>query len=180
MSRHGYTVVERMGMVYEEVGPSITITSLTNFLSFGIGALTPTPGTVLFRYLGNLYNLPEIRLFCMGTAIAMAFTYVLQIVLFGPALAIATRFEHVVPSEESKEHTGWRKAVDNFSKKILRMYCKLISNKLFTLLIISGTVVYWYFGIVGILNCKTRLDAAKILPRDSPIQEPNHILSTIG
>lgn len=67
MSRYGYTVVERMGMVYEEAGPSITITSLTNFLSFGIGALTPTPGTLSFiffhflipqRFVSSVSRLP--------------------------------------------------------------------------------------------------------------------------
>ncbi|CAI4224901.1 unnamed protein product [Auanema sp. JU1783] len=163
MSRYGYSVVERLGMVYEEVGPSITITSLTNFLSFGIGALTPTP---------------EIRLFCMATAIAMALTYVLQIVLFGPVLAIATRFEH--PSAEyTKEATGWRKTVDQVSQRVLRFYCKLIGHRAFMIFIIGATVVYWYFGIIGIMNIKTRLDAVKILPRDSPIQRPNYILTNI-
>ncbi|PIO67219.1 patched family protein [Teladorsagia circumcincta] len=32
-----------IGMVFEECGPSITITSVTNVLAFGIGAITPTP-----------------------------------------------------------------------------------------------------------------------------------------
>ncbi|KAF8384299.1 ptr-5, partial [Pristionchus pacificus] len=164
MSRQGYGVPERLGMVYEEVGPSITITSLTNFLSFGIGAFTPTP---------------EIRLFCLVTAIAMAVVFVLQLVLFGPILAIACRFEKRKDEHEWEHRAGWRKRVEEWFENILTLYCKLIGHKMFTIAIVTATCVYWYFGIIGLMSIKTRLDAVKILPKDSPIQKPNHILTNI-
>uniref|UniRef100_A0A1I8ALK1 SSD domain-containing protein n=1 Tax=Steinernema glaseri TaxID=37863 RepID=A0A1I8ALK1_9BILA len=157
------TVVDRLGMLFEEVGPSITITSLTNFISFGIGAFTPTP---------------EIRMFCMATAIAMGLDYILQLIMFGPILAIASKLEKVKPKDAPDVFShGWRAKIDSFMKWILKMYCRIIANRAFTAALIVAVVVYWYFAIYGALNIQVRLDAVKILPKDSPIQKPNQLLT---
>lgn len=49
-----------------DVGPSVTITSLTNFLAFLVGYYSPTP---------------EIQVFCFGNAIAIAFDFFYQVSL---------------------------------------------------------------------------------------------------
>uniref|UniRef100_A0A8R1I1V8 SSD domain-containing protein n=1 Tax=Caenorhabditis japonica TaxID=281687 RepID=A0A8R1I1V8_CAEJA len=151
----------RLGMVYESVGPSITITSLTDFLSFAIGALAPTP---------------ETRLFCIASSIALALTYILQLVLFGPILAIATKYEH---KETSTNDSYWRKRLKTCWKKCINFYCKILSNKFFAVTVMLGTVCYWYFAIYGLMTMKTRLDAVKILPKDSPLQRPNLVLTNL-
>lgn len=111
----------------------------------------------------------------------MALTYIFQIVLFGPVLAIATRYEHAESqAQEETPPTGWRAVVDNCSKNVLRLYCRLIGHRAFTVSIVLLTCVYWYFGAVGLMNMQTRLDAVKILPKNSPLQRPNHILTNIG
>uniref|UniRef100_A0A1I7VPP3 SSD domain-containing protein n=2 Tax=Loa loa TaxID=7209 RepID=A0A1I7VPP3_LOALO len=170
LALHTSSVSVRLGLVFEEVGPSITITSLTNFISFSIGALTPTP---------------EIRLFCVSTAIAMGLDYLYELILFGPVLALASHCE-----KRNKKYTmsscpqkpllyGWRLQIDIFMKWILRMYCHILENRCFTVFLSIAVVIYWYFAIIGALNIKTRLDTVKILPRDSPIQRPNRILNDI-
>ncbi|EFO97335.1 CRE-PTR-5 protein [Caenorhabditis remanei] len=168
----------RLGMVYESVGPSITITSLTDFLSFAIGALAPTP---------------ETRLFCIASSIALALTYILQLVLFGPILAVATKYEHKTTSTNNSK---WRKWVLNVSeyrrgfnimsfqlkacwKRCINIYCKILSHKVFAVFVMLGTACYWYFAIYGLMTMKTRLDAVKILPKDSPLQRPNLVLTNL-
>ncbi|KAJ1361361.1 MMPL [Parelaphostrongylus tenuis] len=43
MAGHNVDAALRLALVHEECGPSITTSSVTNVLSFGIGAITPTP-----------------------------------------------------------------------------------------------------------------------------------------
>uniref|UniRef100_A0A914RBC4 SSD domain-containing protein n=1 Tax=Parascaris equorum TaxID=6256 RepID=A0A914RBC4_PAREQ len=127
-------VNERLGLVLEEVGPSITITTLTNVITFGIGALTPTP---------------EISLFCMATAIALGFAYIFTLVLFGPFLYLATILERKRKKSEA------RAVVNAWMRKTLEVYCRIISLKAFDVVLLIGTLVYWYFGIMGTMNIKT-------------------------
>ncbi|KHN82903.1 Patched domain-containing protein 3 [Toxocara canis] len=68
------------GKVLEEVGPSITITSLTNAIAFGIGTTVSTPA---------------IQLFCMAATIAMVMDFIFELTLFGALLSLAARLEQV-------------------------------------------------------------------------------------
>lgn len=42
---------ERLAQVFVEIGPSISITSITNLIAFGIGYLTPTPQVILYSII---------------------------------------------------------------------------------------------------------------------------------
>ncbi|VDL82799.1 unnamed protein product [Nippostrongylus brasiliensis] len=55
---------DQIAETMEEAGPSITVTSLTNILSFGIGILTPTPA---------------ISIFCLYTCVGVAIDFVYQV-----------------------------------------------------------------------------------------------------
>ncbi|VDN32745.1 unnamed protein product [Gongylonema pulchrum] len=121
----------------------------------------------------------------MTTAIAMGLDYLFELILFGPVLALAAHCEkrdwkRLVSSNSLKTPLyGWRLQIDTFMNWVLKMYCRILEHRCFTVFLAVALVAYWYFAIIGALNIKTRLDTAKILPKDSPIQAPNRILSDI-
>ncbi|XP_076361930.1 patched domain-containing protein 3-like [Tachypleus tridentatus] len=69
-----HSVEDRMGDTYAEAAVSITITTLTNFISFLVGVITP---------------FPSVQIFCIYTAIAVLFTYIWHITFFGSCLAVS-------------------------------------------------------------------------------------------
>ncbi|XP_022235299.1 patched domain-containing protein 3-like, partial [Limulus polyphemus] len=68
------SVEERMSETYSDAAVSITITSLTNFISFLIGVITP---------------FPSVQIFCIYTAMAVLFTYIWHITFFGGCMAVS-------------------------------------------------------------------------------------------
>ncbi|XP_023226045.1 patched domain-containing protein 3-like [Centruroides sculpturatus] len=68
------SVADRMAETFSEAVVSVTITSLTNFLSFSIGIAS---------------NFPAIRIFCIYAATCTLFTYVYQITFFGGCMALS-------------------------------------------------------------------------------------------
>lgn len=68
------SVPERMGRCYADAAVSITVTSLTDFLSFMAGAVTP---------------FPSVRIFCLFTGIAVAFIYIWHCTFFGAIMALS-------------------------------------------------------------------------------------------
>lgn len=64
----------RMGNCYREAAVSITITSVTDMLSFWIGVITP---------------FPCVKIFCVYTGACVIFTYLWHITFFGGCMAVA-------------------------------------------------------------------------------------------
>ena len=60
-------VVERVGRTMQQAGVAITVTSVTDFIAFGIGATT---------------QLPALRSFCMYAAIGILTIFFFQVISF--------------------------------------------------------------------------------------------------
>ncbi|PIO64443.1 hypothetical protein TELCIR_13929 [Teladorsagia circumcincta] len=64
---------ERVAHILVDAGPSMAITSLTNFLAFLVGFYTPTP---------------EIQVFCLGNAVAILFDFIYEVLFTHPAMLL--------------------------------------------------------------------------------------------
>ena len=72
------SVPKRLGICYNEAAVYVSVTSITNILSFFAGVITP---------------FTCVRIFCIYTCIAIAFIYIWQITFFGACLAIDGNME---------------------------------------------------------------------------------------
>lgn len=73
------SVPERMGHMMSEAAVSITITSLTDMISFWMGVFSP---------------FPSVQIFCTYSAMAVAFTYLWHITFFAGCMALFGDLEH--------------------------------------------------------------------------------------
>ena len=80
-------IEEKMEETYKDAAVSITITSLTNILSFAIGMLLPSFKTV--------------EIFCAYTSSGLTFVYVLTLTIFGPCIIL---FNKLDKNEEKNEY----------------------------------------------------------------------------
>uniref|UniRef100_A0A182MDC6 SSD domain-containing protein n=1 Tax=Anopheles culicifacies TaxID=139723 RepID=A0A182MDC6_9DIPT len=72
------SVPERMGHMMSEAAVSITITSLTDMISFWIGILSP---------------FPSVQIFCAYSGFAVCFTYLWHITFFAGCMAVSGHCE---------------------------------------------------------------------------------------
>ncbi|KAJ6224071.1 hypothetical protein RDWZM_002616 [Blomia tropicalis] len=174
------TVSERMGHTYAEAAVSITITSLTNFISFMIGIITP---------------FPSVRIFCIYTSVAVLFTYAYHITFFGGLMAYFGKVERnnlhgmicvpVVPKSLAVEKgfffrllcTGGRNPSspdhpkDNKEHMMIVFFRDVLATALnrpiIKLLVILCFLVYLLIGIYGCSVIKEGLDRRKLSRDDS-------------
>uniref|UniRef100_A0A7E4V2R9 SSD domain-containing protein n=1 Tax=Panagrellus redivivus TaxID=6233 RepID=A0A7E4V2R9_PANRE len=164
--RHTPSKSAIMEMVFSEIGPSITITTLTNVVTFIIGAMVPTA---------------EIQLFCFAAAIALGYSYIFTLIVTGPLLVfLYNKIKASIDAPtEGKERCAksLRIQFENIATKFVHAYSRLFCSWAFHVL---NTVVYLTmlgFAIYGVINITARLDTEKILPRNSLIRRPHEIIA---
>ncbi|KAI6175500.1 Sterol-sensing domain and Patched family-containing protein [Aphelenchoides bicaudatus] len=146
-----------------DIGPSITITSLTNILAFTVGIFSPTP---------------EIQLFCAGNAFSIFADYLYQLFVFVPVLFLLAKREDetkVVGELATKKKIEKRKKMQKKADAFMSEYCQWLCNSftLFSVLLIL--CFYWFISFQGMLAIKPKITPRKLFLEDSIINDINHL-----
>ncbi|CAD6191482.1 unnamed protein product [Caenorhabditis auriculariae] len=163
------SVRDRMAETLADAGPSISITSLTNLLSFGIGIFTPTPA---------------IYTFCVFISVAVVYDYVYQIFFFSAVLVLGGQREAEnknayfwwieVPQPEKNVKPKQSKFMEIFNKvmtKVLDFWVDFIMATWSKFFIGAIMVTYWYVMIKGVMRIEVGLSSEKLFLDDSPLLE---------
>ncbi len=172
----------RLSRVLRNVGPSITVTSLTNVLAFGIGALQPTP---------------VIQSFCVCVAVAMTMCFVYELTFFAAVLVLVDGQNEdrkggdkgkptvpvpaVIASSSPSRHTP-RSVSGVIIKRpgLAKYYARVVTSRPVIVGVLLATVIIWAVMINGVHKIKTDVSIEKILPRLSPVLLPFHLVNDIA
>ncbi|KAI1713431.1 patched family domain-containing protein [Ditylenchus destructor] len=165
----------RMSEIFSDAGVSITITSLTDLMSFGIGCLTP---------------FPSVQIFCVYASVAVLFTYVYQLTFFISILYVtcAREMQHrncvtMRKMKTSHEFNGPHKSeADVFSSILLatmfnqnHMFARFFYTRYTTLLldsraqiwILTAFTIYLVTACLGCTKLRLGLEPNNLLPDTS-------------
>ncbi|KAJ8027871.1 Patched domain-containing protein 3 [Holothuria leucospilota] len=173
------TVETRMGETFSEAAVSITITTVTDFLAFCVGSITP---------------LLAVRVFCLYTGIAILFDLLYQVTFFGAIMVLTGKREaqnkhcyacrEVLPREESPSmwyrifcSGGWKKTdkennsapdkghvVMTFFKN---QYSHFVTQPVFMGFTICGYIVYAAVAVYGCCNLQQGLELSNLVMEGS-------------
>uniref|UniRef100_A0A1I7XQ14 SSD domain-containing protein n=1 Tax=Heterorhabditis bacteriophora TaxID=37862 RepID=A0A1I7XQ14_HETBA len=136
----------RLRKVIVDVGPSITITSLTNIVAFGVGFFTPTP---------------QMSLFCLSTSVALLLDYILTYTVLAPVVYLCN-------GDKDYQRANALPTKSN-GTNLLNMYSRLLCSLSGRLLCGAFLFFLYTFSAVGIYTMKSTFEPAKAFPSDSPL-----------
>uniref|UniRef100_A0A0R3S703 SSD domain-containing protein n=1 Tax=Elaeophora elaphi TaxID=1147741 RepID=A0A0R3S703_9BILA len=135
---------KRMASVITAVGPSISITSVTNILAFAVGSVTAPP---------------MMSSFCFCMLIAVAIDYVLELTVFAPMLVIAGHFKH-------DDHLEKRRS---YSARRWTLLSRFVVSKIGLVIIVAMQITLYIIATVGVMSMKASFDPSKTFSSDSKL-----------
>ncbi|XP_023235410.1 patched domain-containing protein 3-like [Centruroides sculpturatus] len=161
-------VEERMAKTYSKSALSITITTLTNILSFCIAMTTEFPGVRFFSYYATT---------------CVCFAYLYQITFFGACLALSgyreerdlNPFTFKTVKEYSSESSSKQKSEFIFMKFFRDTLAEFISQPVIKAMIILLYIINLGIGSWGVTFLKEGVNLFTLYPKHSKITKGYHI-----
>jgi len=156
-SSMGMSTVEKMGETMRHAGVAITVTSLTDFIVFIIGAITV---------------LPALRSFCIYCAVGIISVYFYQATIFSAFLSIDIRRvkqkrNGCLPFIKHEDWTPNKISQRNFAKEMFGELATLIEQKWFKALVLIVTAAFAGVGLYGLTELKQEFNPIDFIPQDS-------------
>uniref|UniRef100_A0A0N5ARV1 SSD domain-containing protein n=1 Tax=Syphacia muris TaxID=451379 RepID=A0A0N5ARV1_9BILA len=154
---------ERLAKTLEEAGPSITISSLTNALSFAIGITSQTPA---------------VKTFSIYSCIAIVICYFYQLILFSSVLALSGIRERkgyqsllCCLKANPQAHNRLVEYVTMFQVWLIRSWSRLATKWQTRFVLTTMLLFYYYLSILGIEELRSDISMGKMALPDSYLHE---------
>ncbi|CAI4232766.1 unnamed protein product [Auanema sp. JU1783] len=157
------TVENRMSVTMEEAGPSITISAITNAMSFFIGMTSQTPA---------------VRAFSLYSAVAIVICYFYQLIMFSSVVALSGYREKSGKQSllcclkaDPQSRSPFVEWIVDKQVRFIRFWSWLLSQWTMRFALVGVMVAYYYVSVVGILQLNTLISIEKMALPDSYLQD---------
>ncbi|KAK6103094.1 Patched family protein [Brugia pahangi] len=161
-------IPERLAKTLENAGPSITISSLTNALSFGIGIFSSTPA---------------VRTFSIYSCFAIIVCYFFQLILFTAVLAISGKREQnnyqalfCCLKADPRARNRTAEKITQFQSWLIKLWSFIITTWSARALLMAVLAIYYYISLLGILKMEAKISVEKMALPDSYLHNFQFVL----
>ncbi|KAI6193775.1 Patched-related protein 9 [Aphelenchoides besseyi] len=157
------SIPERTALTLEDAGPSITISALTNIMSFAIGASSDTPA---------------IRTFCIFSAISITVCFIYQLVLLSAIIALSGRREEkgyqailccLRANPQARSPVAER--CGQIHDYIVHWWARTVTRWPMRVFLAIGMCGYFYVSWIGIRRIQSNISIDKMALPDSYLHD---------
>ncbi|CAI5452400.1 unnamed protein product [Caenorhabditis angaria] len=157
------TIPVRIARTVEEAGCSMTVTTVTNLISFGNGVFSTTP---------------ILQTFAIYSSAASVICFIYQLIIFPAIIAITAPKEY--NNSKNERTIKIIKKGSEFGDKVWIWLAEKIEKSWMKLFVILILCIYWFIAAEGIISMKTDLSIQKMGDKNSLIVKFKDTLDAIS
>ncbi|CAJ0935592.1 unnamed protein product, partial [Mesorhabditis belari] len=148
-------IAERTARMVESSGSSMTVTSVTNFISFGNGLLSTTP---------------VLQCFAIYATVASVIGFAFQIILFPCVLALGAYKETRIDDQKAScAHFPPARVLGRWRIAFCKLIAQAATNGFVQIATIFLMIAYWAMATYGLTLMETELAIQHLAPKESPL-----------